>query len=65
MMSCDLESQGRDPNIFGARISKTDGDTDSVTVEHLYEMAPEVSKWPRDPVRSRSWLTYIWIQISL
>jgi len=30
-----LKGQGRDPNMFAPIISKTAGDTDSVTMEHL------------------------------
>ena len=38
-----LIGQVRDPNIFGPIISKMAGDTDSVTIGHLQEMAPGVS----------------------
>jgi len=38
-----LKGQGRDPKMFGAIISKTVGDTASVTTEHLWEMVYGVS----------------------
>ena len=34
-----LKGHGRDPDMFGPNISKTAGDTDLVTTEHLQEIA--------------------------
>jgi len=42
MTSRDPESQGRDLICMVLNIWKTSGDTDSVTMEHLLEVAPGV-----------------------
>ena len=42
-MALVVRVQVRDLNIFGPIISKITGDTDSVTIGHLQEMAPGVS----------------------
>jgi len=34
LVTRSMKSQGRDPEMFGPIISKTAGDTDSVTIEH-------------------------------
>ena len=57
------------PICLGSIISKTAGDTDSVTMEHLQDMeaGPEMGKCStalRDPKRSRSCPKDTWMQIS-